>query len=579
MINETQLYLDGDKFILDFSYSQENILNAKMIGGYFYNKNKQYWEYPATKEVYLTLKRIYGCQIEGVENYLNRKCIDIRKHDFVFPPFEHQKEALRFLFDQFGFSKMRREKPESAIKKPISIGTALFMDMGTGKTKTIIDATDILHSVKEVKNIFVLCPLSLVDTWARVDPGNPGEIKKHSKTALPNPIDGNGKPKRIKQLDSIKQKIKEHKGAVFNIIGIESINSLEKKLKEILIENPPDLCIIDESTIIKNASADRSTKVGRLFGLTKYKIIATGNPIPKGPGDIFGQYKFADVGIFGKNEYSFKERFFHLDHFKNTKGWKRREEYEEKFHRISFTRRKDECLDLPPKIYKTVEVEFSPEQKEAYIKMKKEAVLVYNDLSISADIVMTKLMRMSQISGGFLPLQNELGETVEYKAFDPNPKIDALVETINQIPGDEQIVIWSCFTQEIKSISKRLSKAGILNAVYDGTRNYAQKNEAKRAFREKEIRCFIGNPAAGGKGLNDLIEGTVVIYYSNDAKTENRQQSEDRNHRNGTIKVLYIDIIVKAKGLFSIDERMLGILKDDKDVSDAILNRDSSFFA
>lgn len=575
--SEVQLFLDKNKFILNIPYGckdfQLKVSQAKTIGGYFWNKNMKFWEYPPTKEVYLRLKLLFEVELEEVENHLNRQVIDIRKHDFIYPPFEHQGEALRFIFDQFGFSRLRKGTGKPSKKENlISIGVALFMDMGTGKTKTVIDVADILYREGEIENVIVVCPLSLVDTWG----GEEGEIKKHSKTGVAVPIVGYNKPKKIKQLKLAEASRKSYKGGVtYVIIGIESIDSLKEDLKGYLKNFPCDLIIVDESTTIKNDTSTRSDELFKLFGGNPYKIIATGNPIPKTPEDIFGQYKLADIGIFGKSRYSFKERFFELDFFKKHKGWKRREEYEEKFHRIAFVRRKDQCLDLPPKIYKKLIIPMSKEQKKAYETMKKDAILTYNDLSATGDLIITKLMRMSQICGGMLPLQNDLGETVDFKFFNPNPKLDALVDHIEKILPDEQIVIWAHQTKEIKLISDRLTKEGFTNVIFNGTVNYKKKLEARRAFREKEVRCFIGNPSAGGKGLNDLIAATQVVYYSNNYKTEDRQQSEDRNHRNGTIKVLYTDLLMEN----SIDLKVLSVLKNDQDLSDAILDRDSSFFA
>ena len=568
--SEVQLFLDENKFKLNIPYGckdfQLKVSQAKTIGGYFWNKNMKFWEYPATKEVYLRIKLLFEVELEEIENHLNREVIDTRNYDYIYPPFEHQGEAIRHILNQFGFSRLRgAEAKPNKKKKPISIGTALFMDMGTGKTKTIIDTTDILYKEKEIKNVIIICPLALVGTWG-------DEIEKHSKTGKSVPIVGATKNKKIKQLelaDSTKKIYK--KGAVYTVIGIESVDSLKENLKEV----PCDLCIIDESTTIKNDSSNRSEQIFKLFGGVPYKIIATGNPIPKTPIDIFGQYKFLDIGIFGKSKYPFKEWFFNLDHFKNYKGWKRREEYEEKFHRVAFVRRKDQCLDLPPKIYKPLIVPMSKEQKKAYETMKKDAILTYNDLSATGALVITKLMRMSQICGGMLPLQDEFGETVDFKFFDPNPKIDALIDCVDKIPHNEQIVIWAHQTKEIKLISERLDKHGISNVIFNGTVNYKKKLEAREAFRKKEIRCFVGNPSAGGKGLNDLIAATQVIYYSNNYKTEDRQQSEDRNHRNGTIKVLYTDLLMEN----SIDLKILSILRDNQDISDAILDRNSSFFA
>jgi SNF2 family DNA or RNA helicase len=297
-------------------------------------------------------------------------------------------------------------------------------------------------------------------------------------------------------------------------------------------------------------------------------VILSGNPVPKSPAEIFSQFKFIEPGVFGSNYTKFSDYFFDQDYFKKVTGFKsgKELEYTEKFHSISLRKTKSECLSLPKKVYMKEWVDLTGEQHRVYKEMREEAVASLEDSTITAPVVITKILRLSQISGGIFPREDG-----SIKYFNPNPKLARLLELIEELPKDEQITIWARFQGEIELISIALSEAGISNAKYYGKTPVDQRNVIATEFEARRIRVFIGNPATGGRGINFLRHCTTVIYYSLDFSSENRQQSEDRNNRSGTVgeRTLYIDILSKD----TIDPLILNVLQQNKDFSDAILNR------
>jgi SNF2 family DNA or RNA helicase len=317
--------------------------------------------------------------------------------------------------------------------------------------------------------------------------------------------------------------------------------------------------------------------IEKLLYQAPYKIIMSGNPVPKGGHEIFGQYLFMDKGIYGDNFYKFRDKFFDLDYFRGISGMKgqKKEEFDKLFHSGCFVVRKDECLDLPPKVYERRHYQMSPEQSKAYKEMHKDAVTAFDDLSCSADVVITKYLRLSQIAGGYLPLEDLDGKLKELRRFKEQPGLDLMVVDLLSLPSDEQVVIWARFKEEIEMISERLTKEGIGNVCFYGPVKVKDRIEARRQFREQEVRAFISS-SAGARGLNDLIGATYVFYYSNDYSADNRQQSEDRNHRSGTEgdKVTYVDYIANCQGYkHQIDEEVLTVLQSNKDYSTALLEQ------
>lgn len=322
--------------------------------------------------------------------------------------------------------------------------------------------------------------------------------------------------------------------------------------------------LVHNCTIIKNKSAQRTKLVTELFSDAAYKIIMSGNIIPKSVDEIFTQYRFADCGIYGTYYYSFINKYCEVDYFNKVTALKNGQEFHSKMHSIAFRKTKKECLDLPPKIYEKELIEMIPDQKQVYKEMEKDAIASYKDKTCAATVVITKFLRLSQIAGGFFPDNEGGGEYII-----PNKKLERLVEIILELPVTEQIVIWARFQKEIEIIDKALKEKNISCVTFYGKTSFKDKNIAKELFREKKVRAFIGNPSSGGKGINDLIGATTVIYYSNDYSAENRIQSEDRNHRNGTIKVLYIDLIMKD----TIDEIVLTTIRQNIDFANALLNK------
>jgi SNF2 family DNA or RNA helicase len=162
------------------------------------------------------------------------------------------------------------------------------------------------------------------------------------------------------------------------------------------------------------------------------------------------------------------------------------------------------------------------------------------------------LLRLAQITSGFYkwnPTYNEEGEVVAeggVDRFDPNPKIEALIEILKEKGPNDKTIVWANWIQDIKSIRARLEQEGIGCVTFYGGTKEDDRAIAEYEFNHNaDIKVFVGNPAAGGTGLNLLGyppgEGddypsncNHVIYYSQDWSSIKRSQSEDRAHRRGT---------------------------------------------
>ena len=547
-------------FKVTFPYDEYMIMKARQVPGGKWSKRQNAWLFPLSRGTYWELKETLGISDPETERRMLPCPILWSGKDSGL--YEHQKDAAKFVFEQFGLLPLLPEKHSlGLITQPISIpaGAALFLEMGCGKTFTSINIIETLHLNRLVNTVVVVAPLSIVNTWQQ-------EIEKHGTEhmALSIPVVGT-KPKRIKALTGAFRCQTPLKIFLINPEGLKTVQ------KEISALNP-ELVIVDESTLMKNRASSRAKIIKELYQNCLFKMILSGNPIPKGGDEIFSQYEWIEPAVFGSSYYKFREKYFELDFFNSIKGLftHMKEEFEDKFHQVAFIARKDDCLDLPNKIYERASIEMNAEQKKIYKSMWNDAVVSYEDSTCCAAVVITKFLRCSQIAGGLLPLVNDADETAQIMRLQPNPKLEELVNQINLIPEGQQVVIWARFNEEIEMIEERLKEEGRNPVAFYGKTSYKDKLANREAFREGEATDFIGNPAAGGKGLNDLIGAQYVIYYSNDYSAENRQQSEDRNHRSGTKgSTVYVDLIMKN----TIDEEVLAVLRGNKDFSDALLNR------
>jgi SNF2 family DNA or RNA helicase len=342
------------------------------------------------------------------------------------------------------------------------------------------------------------------------------------------------------------------------------------------------MIILDESSKIKNPKANRSKAIHTLGRLTKYKIILNGTPITQGAQDIFSQFLFLDNGeSFGASYEKFLQEYFYKEQY----GWKWQikgkealDEISRKIYTIGTRFLKKECLDLPDKLYEQREITLTNEQWIAYCSMRDNLIAwIENEQKekrrIDAQVIVTKLLRLSQITSGFS--KDEFGKVVR---FPINPKMQELEDDLDKILyNGNQLVVWARFVNDIEDIAKLLKEKGISYGMIYGKIPDRERTRTVDNFLNKKIKVFIGQQGSGGLGI-DLFTANTVIYFSNDYTLLNRLQSEDRTHRKGSEihnKVTYIDYLANGpNGEGTIDHNILNIvLKEKKNVAD-IITRD-----
>jgi SNF2 family DNA or RNA helicase len=453
---------------------------------------------------------------------------------------------------------------------------ALLMDMGTGKTRVILDTAERLYARKLIRAVLVIAPNGVHHNWVL------HEIPLH----LDIPAiavawsSSRSKSKRFQeQMAQLFSSAPALKVLTMNVEALSSKTGRDVAAKFLDYFRGQTLFVVDESQKIKNVSAKRTKSLLALRLKAAYRRIMTGTPVTQSPLDVYSQFMFLDPAILGFTSfYAFKGYYAqtvkhratdaagHLYEYEEIVGYKHLEELTSRLRSRSFRVTKQECLDLPEKIYTRLIVELSAEQRRLYKELRQNMVMTIGSEVIPVPLMLTRLLRFQQITGGFIPAEDGV-KTLPIAGS--NPKLDALLSDIEDLPADESVIIWARFRAEIQRIVRALREAYGANSVgaYYGDTSAEDRAALIDAFQGKRTRFFVGNPQSAGLGLT-LTAASTVYYFSNDFALENRSQSEDRCHRIGQRRsVVYKDIVCRG----TIDERVLEVLKSKLDVADAIV--------
>ena len=472
----------------------------------------------------------------------------IKNYKFKTKPYDHQKLALE---------KSWAEKTY-----------ALFMEMGTGKSKVLVDNIAILYEKDAIRGALIVAPKGVYKNWHDIElPVHLPDHIKHSKVLW----EASQTKKKQYELDTLFDNKKELKILIMNVEAFSTKKGLDFAHSFLNMLAGKALLGIDESTTIKNPTAKRTKNILTLGNLATYRRILTGSPVTKSPLDLYTQCMFLDKKHLGLDSYySYRARYAHMvkrnfggRQVQIVDSYRRLDELAGKLDSFSYRVLKEDCLDLPPKVFTTRTVELSDEQKQQYEMMKHAAIAEHKGKLMSSATALTTLLRLHQITCGTFKADD--GTVTPIK----NNRITALMDCIEEIDG--KAIIWATYREDIKNIVAALKKAyGEASTVeYHGGVDATLRQDNIAQFQQVKgpTRFFVGNAQTGGYGIT-LTAANTVIYYSNNYDLEKRLQSEDRAHRIGqTGSVTYVDLVAEK----TIDERIIKSLKDKVDIANEIM--------
>ncbi len=477
-------------------------------------------------------------------------------------------------FDKFKFDYKFKTKPyahqKSALEKSWHKDEfAYFMEMGTGKSKVLVDNVAMLYNKGAIDAALIIAPKGVYRNWYSQE--IPNHLPSHieNKTVLWTATTSKTKDKEYQQLFKVDYDLHI---LVMNVEAFSTKKGLEFATK--FLNCHKTLMAIDESTTIKTPTAKRTKAICAIGKLAKYRRILTGSPVTKSPLDLYTQCEFLNENLLGfTSYYTFRNRYavmkqanFGGRRVQLVGGYQRLEELSKILKPFSDRVLKENCLDLPEKTYVERQVELTDEQKKTYETMKSAALASLKGKMATAPHVLTQLMRLHQITCGHL--KNDDDTITEIK----NNRINSLLELLEETEG--KVIIWANYVYDIKqivsAISKKYGEDSIVQYYGAVPAETRQKNIVEFQDPESPVKFFVGNPQTGGYGIT-LTAANNVVYYSNGYDLEKRLQSEDRAHRIGQKKaVTYIDLITPK----TVDEKIRKALRKKINIATEIMGEE-----
>ena len=468
---------------------------------------------------------------------------------FKTKPFAHQLKALEMSWDKKVF--------------------AYFMEMGTGKSKVLIDNMSILYDKGLINGALIIAPKGVYKNW--FDSEIPTHMADHIEKTMVL-WESTASKSKEKELNTL---FKSSYDFHILIMNVEALSTKKgKQFAEKFLSCHKTLMAIDESTTIKNPGAIRTKTIIGLGKYVLYKRILTGSPVTKSPLDLYTQCWFLDPWLLDQQSYySFKNRYA-LTRKINVSGrqveivvgYRNLGELSEKIKPFSHRVLKDDCLDLPSKTYMKRTIQLTEEQNKVYKQMKEIALATLNGKMTTTHNVITQLMRLHQITCGHFKSDDGTTQTLK------SNRLDELIDVLSEMEG--KAVIWAHYRYDIEVIVDSLKKEYGDNSVvtYYGDTTTDDRQKAIKLIQDPNspVRFIVGTPQTGGYGIT-LTGASTMIYYSNGYDLEKRQQSEARIDRIGQEKPMtYIDIIAEG----TVDEKIVKALRTKVNIATEIMGEE-----
>ena len=445
---------------------------------------------------------------------------------------------------------------------------ALFMEMGTGKTKVAIDNLAMLYDKGKVNGALIIAPKGVYKTWYSQEFPIHMPNHVHYKMVL---WQATINQKQKKRLDTLFKTGVDLHVLVMNIEAFSTTKGFEFARK--FLSCHETFMVVDESTTIKNPEAKRTKNIINLATHAKYRRILTGSPVTKSPLDLYKQCEFLDPYLLQHSSYyTFRSRYATLRtaHFNGRSvqlvvGYKNLAELSEKLKPFSYRVLKDECLDLPAKTYMKRIITLTPEQQKIYRQMKQLALAEMNGKVITTASALTQLMRLHQITCGHFKADDDSIQPIK------NNRLSQLLEVLDEL--EKKAVIWAHYQFDVQTIVKAIKeKYGEKSVVtyYGLTPNEIRQTNLERFQTKDETRFLVGTPQTGGYGIT-LTAASTMIYYSNGYDLEKRTQSEARIDRIGQkFPMTYIDILAED----TVDERIVKALRKKINIATQVMGEE-----
>lgn len=468
---------------------------------------------------------------------------------------------------------------------------ALLMEYGTGKSKPLLDNFGEMEIAGEVNDLLIIAPAGCYLNWVvNKSEEQIAETRKNFSPDLMSRVvmDYYSAGMGLRRREGIEQLLRTTDRPRVLVVNVEALSrsgDAETICREFLhpvrkygngFGRPMRAVMaVDESSTIKGQNSQRTRTIIELGRLAAYRRILTGLATPNSPMDLYSQFEFLDWRILGQRSFfGFRARYAVLKNMqfggrkKSTQvivGYRNEEELAARIAPHSYRRTKDECLDLPPKVYATRTVEMTGEQARVYREMREQACSqLESGHWISAQMALTLVMRLHQVLCGHVRDDEGVVRLVA------SNRVRKLRSVLDEIQG--KVVVWACYDHSVREITDDLRREfgeGSVAQFWGGNRSTRAEDE-RRWLGDSSCRFMVATQASGGRG-NTWTAARDEVYYASDYSLEHRLNSEDRAHRLGQTRTVTITDMV-CWG--TVDEKILRALRKKINLA-TVINRDN----
>jgi len=401
-------------------------------------------------------------------------------------PFAHQKETASFL---------------SLRKKAFC-----FNEAGTGKTASVIWATDYLMNQGLINRVLIICPLSIMKSAWQTD------LFKFAMHRSCSVAYGSS---------STRKRILEA-GSQFVIVNFDGVEVIRDEIKN----GGFDMIVVDEASAYKNQQTNRWKVLKGLTENIEWLWMLTGTPAAQSPLDAYGLAKLISPERIPKYFGQYRDLVMR----KVTQYiWRPKLDADKIVHAalqpaIRFER--SQCLDLPDVIHVERDVPLTAQQEKYYKLLKKQMAIQAAGEDVTSVNAATNLNKLLQISGG--AVYTDTGEVVE---FDVSNRLNVVYEAIAE--ASNKVLIFVPYTHTIELLKKFLDRKKVSNEVISGKVTLNKRSQIFEDFQKAtDPRILIIQPQAASHGLT-LTAADTIIWYAPVTSVETYLQANARINRPG----------------------------------------------
>lgn len=453
---------------------------------------------------------------------------------------------------------------------------ALLWQMRTGKTKATLDLACYRRQKGDIQAVLVIAPNGVHVNWVR------RQLPQHMWETVPYVAHAwqaseSHKPEHAASLE----RVLSCRGEALAVLAVNSESIIHDKPAKIIarfLRRHQGKCmlVVDESHDFRSPGSKRTKRARSLKRYCKVRRILTGTAVSNSPLAAYSQFELLDDHALGFENFADFEGHFayyvqertkggrsyeRLDHYRNL------DDLQGRMARWASVVLREDVDDMPDLVMDERTVVLPEAQMKAYRTLLKEMILELEDGGeVEAIDGGARLVKLQQMLGGFVVDVD--GQVRELVSDDENPRLQAMLDEVRS--SDGKAIVWCKYREDIRRVVRALAAEGIRCVEYHGAvHSQSKRQQAIDDFNnDPGVRVFVGQPKAGGQGL-DLSAADLILWYSHTFDLIERDQANERATQIGGKTVTIKDFVTPG----TVDEYILANLNEKRSVSESLAGR------